>query len=182
MDGGICLLNDLTGKKFGRLTVLKRAENTKYGKSQWECLCDCGTQKTIIGSSLTQGKTHSCGCLMREKATTLIAEARSKIKTKSRFAPGYSRRGPLYHLYSIWCNMKHRCNNPNNRVFYRYGGRGIRYAPEWEEFDSFAKWALENGYKDGLSLDRIDNDGNYSPENCQWLTRQDNARKGSKKL
>lgn len=156
-------LNDLTGKKFGRLTVVKRAKNSAKCETMWECICDCGSSVVVRGRSLTQGITKSCGCSRKDPRPYRRTHGMSKTR-----------------LYRIWSLIKDRCENENSHAYQRYGGRGIKLCPEWAKPDSFFEWALSHGYEDGLSIDRIDNDGDYCPENCRWTdcyTQSNNTRR-----
>lgn len=150
-------LIDLTGRRFGRLVVVERAENSADGRARWLCRCDCGQSKTVLGEHLKKGRTKSCGC------------AKSESSSK-RFKKHGGRNSKLYR---IWSNMKDRCNNPDCKVYSDYGGRGIKVCKEWtDDFSAFQKWALANGYKEGLTIDRKDNDKGYSPDNCRWTDRK----------
>lgn len=160
---------NLQGQKFGKLTALrdsgKRTLEHKY--VIWVCLCACGNFTETSSSSLRSGGTRSCGCLRRENGF------------KRMFKHGEART----RLYRIWKSMKSRCCNLKAHNYKRYGKRGIQVCIEWkEDFLSFRNWALNNGYTNNLTIDRIDNDGNYEPSNCQWITQSENTKKGSKNL
>ena len=144
---------DLTGMKFGRLTVIERAESyvlPSSGKkrSQWLCECECGNRCVVQAGHLKSGHTQSCGCLNRDIVKERATHGESKTP-----------------LYFVWKSMRQRCKNPNNRRYRDYGGRGIDICKEWDEFLNFKDWALKNGYKEGLTIDRINNDLGYSPSN-----------------
>lgn len=162
------LVVNLVGRKFGRLTVAKRVKNDSRGNAKWLCVCDCGNQKEILGSSLRQGLTRSCGCLLAEKA--------SQRMTAMRLKTGLSQT----KLYRVWSSMKERCNNKSSKSFKNYGGRGIAVCEQWNDpdkgFENFLNWAHKNGYQEGLEIDRINNNDGYRPDNCRWVSSKDNSR------
>lgn len=153
-------LIDLTGKRFGRLIVIKRADEKKYGQVTWLCKCDCGNETLVTTCSLNSQNTKSCGCYARELQRDLHK------KHSSSFSP----------IYRIHSHMISRCYNSNVERYKNYGGRGITVCDEWQGengFLNFYKWAVENGYSDGLSIERIDVNGNYEPSNCKWITMRE---------
>lgn len=153
-------LIDLTGKRFGRLVVVGRHPHNRGGHAKWECMCDCGKTAVVVSDRLLSGKTRSCGCYKRQRSS----EAHT------------IHGGSGTRLHNIWNLMRARCDDLQNPL---YGGRGITVCEEWREFPAFRDWALNNGYSDSLSLDRIDADGNYEPANCRWATdkvQQNNKR------
>ena len=152
---------NLVGMRFGMLEVLHREDDYVKPSGRkilmWKCRCDCGNMVTVSGECLRHGNTKSCGCQRRNKFRT-----HGKSNTR---------------LYEIWTDMKQRCLNSNQKVYKYYGGRGITICQEWiDDFMSFYDWALENGYQDNLTIDRIDVNGGYEPNNCRWLTMEAQLR------
>lgn len=151
---------DLTGKKFGKLTVIE-FEFVKNKRRYWKCKCDCGNIKIVQLPHLTSGHTQSCGCLHKEKVKQLL----------TKHGKYYSR------LYSIWINIKDRCYNHKSLAYKHYGGRGINVCNEWlnkeEGFINFYNWAMENGYQDNLTIERINVNSDYNPFNCKWITKSE---------
>ena len=158
---------DLSGKRFGRLIVLSYFRNNKHGHPIWECLCDCGTKKEVLGFHLRTGATVSCGCYIREKSSKRMSE----IYTIHGFAKD-KKKDPTY---TVWKSMIQRCMNPNQKSYQHYGGRGITVCERWKNFENFLADMGERPM-DNLSLDRIDNSLGYFKENCRWATRKEQDR------
>jgi hypothetical protein len=162
---------DLTGERFGRLTVVKRGKTAKRKNNRgtltyWVCQCDCGSTREVLNSDLKKGSTTSCGCYQRQRSR------------EANITHGLSDS----RLYNIWTHMKERCANPNVSCFDRYGGVGISVCEEWlTSFETFRNWSLENGYRNDLTIDRIDGAKGYNPYNCRWATveEQNNNKKNN---
>lgn len=147
---------NLIGEKFGKLTVISRfQENTKSGRAQWVCRCDCGNTTIVPTYRLTCGETKSCGCKRYESHNKVHGMTKTDIHNK-------------------WLQIKQRCLDKNYKAYQNYGAVGITICDEWkDDFVAFMNWSYKNGYREGLSLDRIDNSKGYSPDNCRWVTWKD---------
>ena len=167
---------DLSGQRFGHLTALKDSGERKHRHVVWECICDCGKKTPVISYNLRRGHTKSCGCYCKEVNTG----NKHALKHGDGRPNSTSRRS--IKLYMVWSNMKRRCFNLKNKAFKYYGARGISVCKKWKnDYLVFKNWALPHGYRPGLTIDRTNSDGNYTPENCQFISRSENSRKAGKK-
>lgn len=218
---------DLTGQRFGMLTVIERVGNNKRGLALWKCKCDCGNESIVLSRNLLRGSTKSCGCLKNKRhemigkkfgKLTVLNEIgienhkrmwdclcdcgnHKKVSTAHLINGSVKSCGCLVHetsyrhglshnpIYKTLSAMKQRCYNPNNPEYKNYGARGITICEEWIDkehgAERFVEWSIKNGYKKGLSIDRINNNGNYEPSNCRWTTaniQMFNRRKPKNKL
>lgn len=148
---------DLTGKTFNYLTVIEREESSQSKRIRYKCKCKCGKYVRVNAGNLVNGRTKSCRCIGAEKFIT------------------HGMSGT--HIHEIWLGMRARCYNQNNKSYHNYGARGITICDEWKnDFSNFYQWSIQNGYQDGLSIDRIDVNGDYCPQNCRWITMEEQAK------
>lgn len=161
--------NKRAGQIFERVTILDGLAEYDGKNTKVLCRCECGSNVKVRLDSLVHGLTKSCGCLRRELALELVRSGTQHGKSRSR-------------LYTTWANMISRCSNKSHANYTRYGGRGISVCEEWSEFIAFADWAVASGYQDALTIDRVNADGNYCPENCRWITQSENSKSTAKKI
>lgn len=168
---------DITGKKYGRVTVIEYAGTSEDRRALWKCSCECGRTFITRGKDLRQGKVSSCGCARRETCSNRMR----KINTRHGLRKS--------RLYGVWRDMKLRVLNPNHKSYALYGGRGVKICDEWMDFEKFHDWAMASGYNPEApfgkcTIDRIDVNGNYEPSNCRWVdmkVQSNNRRKANQR-
>lgn len=162
---------DLTGRRFGRFVVLAEVGSDKHKQRIWLCICDCGSHFTRTGSNIlavTRGTAVGTGCL--KCANKATGRARTTHG-------GASRTNGVSAIYKRWSRIKARCTNSRSAIWKYYGGKGIKLCEEWQSFEAFRAWAIASGFRPGLTIDRKDANGNYEPNNCEWVTMAENRRR-----
>jgi hypothetical protein len=163
---------DIEGVRFGRLVAISPVYQRR-GKWYWACDCDCGNMTVVVGSDIKNGVTTSCGCVQKESMTRVGMGNSGKYAGLIKYPK---------RLYEIWDGMKKRCYDKNRKSYRWYGKRGIKICQDWlDNYLLFKEWAVMNGYERKLTIDRVDNDGNYHPDNCRFITRSENSRRKRKK-
>jgi hypothetical protein len=150
---------DISYQFFGKLFVLYPIGKNTSGSMLWWCHCECGEFTVACVSDLIRGKVQSCGC--------------GQVDSVTKHGDKSNPNSP----YKSWTGMRYRCNNPDGKDYSRYGGKGIKVCPEWNDYETFKHWAISHGWRKGLSIDRLDASKDYSPENCEWVTVSENSRR-----